>query len=159
MVPNTRFDHMVTPVSDSETNRMSPVTFRKIVGSLLYFARASRTNIACEVNQLSRHCAKSRKIAWIAAKHVLHYLSGTQDTKLKLNPTRDAIDLITDTYFGYDRVDRKSHLWCGKQTVVAQSRTAAGFTATNNGIQHAGWVKLIVDEILHGHRPPPNLVL
>jgi hypothetical protein len=81
---------------------------------------------------------KHRKEAWIAAKSLLRYLSGTQGTKLCLSKAKNEIEVVTDADFANDRADSKSVsgfvvflfgapvAWgSNKETVVAQSSTAA----------------------------------
>lgn len=170
MMPNTRLDYDPATVPPAELEQMKRMPFRQVVGSLLYLARVSRPDIAFAVNQLSRHCAAPCKAAWLAAKHLLRYLAGTQDIKLTLKPSRDGIDVVTDADFANDRIDRKSVsgfivylfgapvAWGStKQSVVAQSSTSAEFIAANDGLQQADWIQLVIAEILQ--EPPLKLIL
>jgi hypothetical protein len=88
-------------------------------------------------------------------------VSGTQGAKLCLSTAKNEIEVVTDTDFANDRVDRNSLsgfvgflfgapvAWdSNKQSVVAQSSTAATFIAANDGLLQADWIKLLVDEIL-----------
>lgn len=172
MIPNTRLDQLEDPPSAEEDEEMRRMPYRQVVGSLLNLARVSRPDIAFAVNQLARHSARPRKTAWIAAKHLLRYLSGTQDTKLRLAPNTDDIDLVTDADFANDKADRKSVsgyviylfgapvAWGStKQSVVAQSSTAAEFIAANDGLLQAEWINLQIDEVLKDILPPIKLTL
>lgn len=80
--------------------------------------------------------------------------------------------LVTDADWANDHEDRKSisgfvlflfgcpvHWGSIKQSVVAQSSTATEFIAVNEGMNHAEWVKLIMDEIFEGRKMPIKLVL
>lgn len=124
------------------------------------------------VNQLARHCAQPRKAAWDAVKYLLRYLAGTSDTKLQLKPTSAGLRLTTDSDWANDLGDRKSVsgfavflfgapiAWGScKQTVVAQSSTAAEFIAANDGLLQAEWIQLVVDEILHESRGELELTM
>ena len=59
----------------------------------------TRPDIHFAVNTLSQFMMEPRRVHWIAAKHVLRYLTGTVDYGLDYR-TSDGVDLIsfTDSY-------------------------------------------------------------
>ncbi|KAE8971664.1 hypothetical protein PR002_g26751 [Phytophthora rubi] len=128
--------------------------YRQVVDSLLYLARISRSDIAFTVNQLARHFAKPRKVAWDAAAYLLRYLYGTRDLKLQLH-TGDKWEMrvANDADFANDKADRKSVsefvvflAWSShKQTVVAQSSTTVEFITANDALVQAEWMQLILE--------------
>jgi hypothetical protein len=172
MVPNIRLDQLETELPDDEFKQMDRVPYREVVGILLYLARVSRPDIMFAVNQLARHCSPPSKTAWNAAKFLLRYLSGTRDLKLLLKPNRTDICVTSNADFANDRVDRKSVSgfvvflfgapvgWGSvKQTVVAQSSTAAEYISANDGLLQAEWIQLTIDEIFSGHEASISLTL
>ncbi|KAE9158118.1 hypothetical protein PF004_g31985 [Phytophthora fragariae] len=162
MVPNTRLDELTDEPDASEVELMRRKPYRQVVGSLLYLPRISRPDIAFAVNQLARHCAKSRKVDWDAAAYLLRYLYGTRNLKLQLHTGEKwEMRVATDADFANDKTDRKSVSGfvvfpCGapiawsshKQTVVAQSCTTAEFIAANDALVQVEWMQLIILEIL-----------
>jgi hypothetical protein len=59
---------------DLET--VDPTIYRQLIASLMYLVN-TRPDISFAVNSLSRFMVDPRRVQWIAAKHVLHYLRGT----------------------------------------------------------------------------------
>ena len=57
--------------------------YRSIIGGLSYAANMTRTDILYVVNRLSRFLAAPNKYRLKAAIHVLHYLAGTTQYKMK----------------------------------------------------------------------------
>lgn len=172
MVPHTRLDTLTSAASDDEVAEMRKVPYRQVVGSLLYLARVSRPDIGFTVNQLARHCSSPRKQAWDAAKFLMRYLGGSQKLKLQIKPNKEGLALATDADFANDLEDRRSVsgyvitlfgapiAWGStKQSVIAQSSTAAEFIAANDGLLQAEWMKLTIDEILHDIEKPIKLTM
>ncbi|KAG6611470.1 Integrase catalytic core protein [Phytophthora cinnamomi] len=171
MVPHTRLDTLTSAPNNDEVAEMRNVSYRQVVGSLLYLARVPRPDIGFTLNQLACHCSTPLKQAWDAAV-LLRYLSGTQELRLKIRPNEEGLSLATDADFTNDLEDRKlvsGHViklfgtpiaWgSAKQSVVAQSSTAAEFIAADDGLQQADWIKLTVDEILQDIEKPVKVTL
>ena len=55
---------------------MDPTLYRQLVGSLMYLVN-TRPDLCFAVNTLSQFMVEPRSVHWVAAKHVLRYLSGT----------------------------------------------------------------------------------
>ena len=62
--------------SDSKTT--DPIVHRQLIGSLMYLVN-TRPDINFAVNSLSQFMVDPQRVHWIAAKHVLRYLSGTME--------------------------------------------------------------------------------
>ena len=61
---------------------MDPTQYRQLIGSLLYLVH-TRPNICYAVSALSQFMSSRKHIHWIAVKHILRYLKGTQDYGLR----------------------------------------------------------------------------
>ena len=55
---------------------MDPTLYRQLIGSLMYLVN-SRLDLCFAMNTLSEFMVESRRVHWVAAKHVLRYLAGT----------------------------------------------------------------------------------
>ena len=57
---------------------MDPTLYRQLVGSFMYLVN-TRPDLCFAVNTLSQFMVEPKSVHWVAAKHVLRYLSGTVD--------------------------------------------------------------------------------
>jgi len=81
----------------------NPFEYRQLIGALMFLAN-TRPDIYFEVNTLSQYMIKPSHAQWIAAKHVLRYLHGTINLRLR--------DIVGDV-----RLHGKSELdWVGKSS-------------------------------------------
>ena len=78
MVTNLKKLHDAVTGSDL----MDPTQYQKLIGSLLYLVH-TRSDICYAVSALSQFMSSPKHIHWIAAKHILRYLKGTQDYGLR----------------------------------------------------------------------------
>jgi len=72
--------HTVTTVLSqikSEDDSVEDVPYREAVGSLMFLALVSRSDINYAVNLVSRYCNKHNKSHWLAIKRIMKYLTGT----------------------------------------------------------------------------------
>ena len=103
---------------------------QSLVGSLLWVARCSRTDIVFEVHKATRQTHASRVHDWKLVRRVARYLKDTTSLKLEMAPvrtSRDALPLEAD--FAADKEDRKS-LTGG---VVLLNGMEVSWTATRQG--------------------------
>ena len=86
MIPNWKKLHA------SEGELVDPTLYRQLIGSLMYLVN-SRPDLCFAMNTLSQFMVEPRRVHWVVAKHVLHYLPGT--VKYVLDYSRsDGIKLI-----------------------------------------------------------------
>ena len=83
--------------------------YQQAIGSLLYLATVSRSDIAVAVGILCCKVAAPREQDWKAVKHVMHYLATTIEWGLKF-PEGDNLQLLchADADWAGDQSDRKS---------------------------------------------------
>ena len=62
-------------VDTSREKDVDPTLYRQLIGLLMYLVN-TRPDIAFAVNSLSQFMVEPKRLYWIMAKHVLHYLCG-----------------------------------------------------------------------------------
>eukprot|EP00253_Pinus_taeda_P007225 PITA_07225 len=62
----------------SDCSLVDPTLYRQLIGSLVYSVN-TRLDICFAVNRLSQFMFEPRRVHWVAAKHILHYVQGTVD--------------------------------------------------------------------------------
>jgi hypothetical protein len=68
-------------IDDSISEAVDPTLYRDFIHYLMYLVN-TRIDICFAVNTLSQFMVESRRIHWVAAKHVLRYLCGTVEYRL-----------------------------------------------------------------------------
>ena len=74
-------------LSDASSESVDATMYRQMIGSVMYLTN-TRPNICFAVNTLSQFLTNSRNVHLIAAKHILRYLRGTVDYRLKISQIR-----------------------------------------------------------------------
>jgi hypothetical protein len=82
-VAPTPFDSSWTEIDEDEST-INQSEFRSAVGSLFWFAMATRPDILSSVVIVSQFQEKPSKRAWTALKRIFRYLKGTVDQKLTI---------------------------------------------------------------------------
>ncbi|PIK49004.1 hypothetical protein BSL78_14110 [Apostichopus japonicus] len=93
-----------------QNEKVDPKRYREIVGSLIYLATCTRPDIAWVVGRLSQNLADPRVEDLVTAKHVLRYLKGTVEYKVKYrksHPESVKLTAYSDSDWG-NSADRKS---------------------------------------------------
>ncbi|KAJ8886561.1 hypothetical protein PR048_012773 [Dryococelus australis] len=109
---------MNTPMArDFQVDTEEPVNekfmFLQLIGSLMYIATVSRTDISYSVCYQSRFLNKPTKQLWKAGKRVLRYLQQTQDLCLTFKlRSDDTLVCYSDSDWAGDKLDRKSVSGC-----------------------------------------------
>eukprot|EP00253_Pinus_taeda_P027516 PITA_27516 len=127
---------------DSEL--VDPILYMQLICSLMYLVN-TRPGICFAVNTMSQFMCETRKVHWVAAKHILRYLQGTVDYGLDYKQG-DRVRLVgyTDSDWAGCASDRKSTSGCcfglgsavvswfsRKQQSVALSSTEAEYMAAS----------------------------
>lgn len=137
------------------------VPYQEAVGSLLYLAQGTRPDISHAVNEVSRYNNNHGTVHWKAVKHILRYLRGTLNYKLRFfKGESDELVGFSDANWGSDELDRRSWTgylfkmsngaitWkSGRQKTVALSSTEAEYMALSACIQEAIWLMQLGREI------------
>lgn len=79
---NQKLSTSICPQDHKQQQEISKVPYQEAVASLLYFAQASRPDIAFAVNDVSRFNNNHGKAHWAAVKRIFRHLKGTVDYKL-----------------------------------------------------------------------------
>lgn len=137
-----------------------PTLYRSMIGAPNYVI-ISRPDVAYTVSKLSQYMDCSSKEHWVACKHVLRYLKGTQDHGLQFR-SGNVMQLVayTDANWGCDVDDRKSIggycIYLGgyliswsskKQTVVARSNTEFEYRSLANTRTELTWLTSLLREL------------
>ena len=72
---------------DSYSNKIDPILYQSMVGSLLHAARATRSDIAHAVGLVSKFNSAPTQAHLTAVKRIFRYLKGTIDLKLQYRST------------------------------------------------------------------------
>ena len=168
MAPGVVLTRDQSPKTSEEVEEMENIPYMSAVGSLLYLAITTRSDIAYTASVLARFNSKPGIAHWKAVKHVFRYLKGTMDLKLEYGPNPSSNDLFItycDADFGGNKDNGKSTTgymvkigsgavsWCSKlQPFVTLSSTEAEYVAANL----AGREICLMLNLLHkmGHKTP-----
>ena len=102
------------------------VSYRDMVGSLLYLACWTRPDISFAVSELSRFVSAPGQIHMQAVKHLLRYLKGTSDLSLRYSKPKNSGPMDrTNVLWGFVDSD-----WAGCQD---SRRSTSGYTLMLNG--------------------------
>jgi hypothetical protein len=69
-------------VDASESGEVDATLYHRLIGSLMYLVN-TKPYISFAVNSLNQFMVDSRRVHWVAAKHVLWYLRGTVEYGLQ----------------------------------------------------------------------------
>ncbi|XP_057844560.2 secreted RxLR effector protein 161-like [Cryptomeria japonica] len=145
---------------DDPSTLVDPTIYRKLVGSLIY-ATTTRPDISFAIGVLSRFMQQPRETHWLAAKHILRYLQGTQHYGLKYSK-RNQFSLVgySDSDYAGDSTDGKSTsgylMYLGsvviswrskKQFVPVASSSEAEYMATFEATREILWFRRILEDL------------
>lgn len=140
---------------------------RKIIGSIMYAALATRPDLCESISILSRFQSKANENLYKSLKRVLRYIQGTIKLKLLFKPNGNILTGYVDSDWGGDTTDRKSTTgfvfkmfdctisWTSKkQQNVSISSTESEYVALSLAVTEACWLrKLLLDFQLEFNEP------
>lgn len=137
--------------------------YREAVGSLLYIATKTRSDISYAVGLLARACEAPTEREWVVVKRVLRYLRGTQNQRLTLYYTAGGLHGYSDADWAGDVHTRRSTsgylFFLGKSLIswkscrqksVALSSSEAELSALSEACKEAVWLKSLLQELETG---------
>jgi hypothetical protein len=175
LIENPALAHGITGVKHSlpieptcyEPDCASPVNqkeFQAIVGSLLYIARATRSEISIHVNLLGRRTIAPSIRNLVTAKDICRYLLSTKSEGLRLNPIKDSgleekIEIYVDSSYGGEEARSQTGVitmlanqpatwYSRRQDTVSLSITEAEYIAYSEGAKDASWTRQFLNELL-----------
>lgn len=149
-------------LNKNESEQCSNQPYRELMGCLTYATITSRPDLCAAVNYFSGFQSNFNDEHFTHAKHILRYIHGSIDLKMKYRKHDDADILVgySDADWGGDHNDRKSTSgyvfevfgnvvsWCSrKQATISQSSTEAEYIALAQAINESKWIKSILSEI------------
>lgn len=87
---------------------MEDKPYKELIGSLIYLANTTRSDILFTAGALSRYNMNPDSQHWKCAKHVIRYLKQTVDYKLVYRKTRKPLYAFTDADWASDPDNRRS---------------------------------------------------
>lgn len=148
--------------SEEEQRHMATVTFRSILGSLIYLSTRTRPDISTAVSMLGKFQADPAPCDWKALKHLLRYLKGTVAYGVNLCNSNvcDGLQAYSDADWARDESARRSRsgilityedspiFWISKmQAATATSTTEAEFSALGTCVREISWLRQLLTDI------------
>ncbi|XP_051167218.1 uncharacterized protein LOC127285310 [Leptopilina boulardi] len=94
---------------DESLKQEKKYPFRELIGSLMYLAVATRSDLVYAVNHLNQFNNSHGTEHWLAAKRIHRYLRGTSDLGLKYQKTSKGLEGFVDADWGGCLDDRRSY--------------------------------------------------
>ena len=146
---------------DGEATPAEIKHYQQIIGSLLYVQIGTRPDISFAVSRLAQYAANPSPQHLRLTKHVLSYLKGTADLRLRFDGARaEGLHGYSDSSYGDQPDDYHSTSgyvfllsgaaisWSSrKQKTVAQSTTQAEYMALADAANQAAWYRSFLGEI------------
>ncbi len=150
------------PKTDAERELVKKYPYCTLVGKVMYLATTTRPDIAFAVRELAKFMSNYGQQHWIAAKHLLRYLSGTRSLGITLGNIDQPYPLFrafTDSDWasgegrrsvsGYVMLMGDSPVaWSSKQqAVVALSSCEAEYLACTHAACQIIWMRQLLEEL------------
>lgn len=149
------------PNQDAQTKEekedIARLPYRSLVGCLLYIVIATHPDIACAVQQLFQFLDNYDRSHWNTGIHLIRYLKGTKDMKLRLGGPSITLQGFTDADWVSCLDTRRStgrYMWSlgtgaifwsvRKQKTVATSSCKAEYMAAYESMQECIWLRILM---------------
>jgi Reverse transcriptase (RNA-dependent DNA polymerase)/Pol polyprotein, beta-barrel domain/gag-polypeptide of LTR copia-type/Integrase core domain/GAG-pre-integrase domain len=150
------------------------ISYRSVVGSLMYAMQGTRPDIAFLVGVLGRHSESPKPHHWELVKRGLRYLKATRDMELRFDGSDVSVDMSFHGYTdadwsgdpetsrstsGYVFISNRGAIgWASKrQSMVALSTTESEYIGLSNAGQHIAWLRTFFAELGHAQKGPTIL--
>jgi hypothetical protein len=107
--------------------------YQSAVGSLLWFAIATRPDIMYATTVCAQYQSKPTKRAWSLVKRIFQYLKGTTKIPLVINPTNLNVEAYSDSNHG-DTALNRSAITGGMITIYWINANIMDISKTKNTI-------------------------
>ena len=172
MQKGTKPTAKMSPTNEKEKIEMSTVPFKNAIGSLLYLAICTCTDIAYAVSSLAHYSSNPGREHWVLVKNVICYLMNTKEYGLFFKICIEAIENLTSNGFGdaafNDSESGKSTTgyvvmlllyypisWRSKlTTMTALSTMEAELVALHSLVREVAWTHMVLVEISSLKLPP-----
>ena len=96
--------------TDGDEKLSDPRKYREAVGSLIYLTSCTRPDLSYVVSKLSQYFSGPTEAQWTTIKHVLNYLTVTNDKMLCYRKCNEGLRLMaySDADWAGDANDRRS---------------------------------------------------
>jgi len=148
---------------DGQPGQIADVSYRQIVGSLMYLAVGIRPNLSYVVSVLSQFLERPSNAHWLAAKRVLKCLKGTLNIGITFDGKcnqRNKLIAFSDSDFASCPNTRKSTsgvvlmlnngsiIWLSrKQNIIATSTTEAEYVALCEAAKEVVWTRRLLNDL------------
>ncbi|MBL4769565.1 MAG: hypothetical protein JKY61_00075, partial [Planctomycetes bacterium] len=174
--------HVGTPLATGYVDEMPSlsdsytppdVPFRALMGSLLYAATMTRPDISTGVSMLCRHMKNFTMAHWTHAKHLLRYIKGTIQYRIKYDGSVPPhLFAYSDASYAADMTTSRSRTgyiifrsggpvsWNSKlQATVALASADAEYMAMSATAQETIFIRQLLEELFGDLFTRPTLVL
>lgn len=162
--------------NEEESPKTANISYRRLIGSLMYISISTRSDISFVVNKLSQYLESLSTVHWNAVKRVLRYLRGsTFGLKFESSSSPTAENVLTaysDSDYAACVDSRRSTsgailminggpiTWLSrKQGIVATSTTEAEYVDAHEAAKKITWTRGLLDSLHIGLALPTKLYI
>lgn len=140
--------------------QMQGISYKAVVGSLMYAMVGTRVDLAYAVSVVSQHMSKARSIHWATIKRIMRYLKGTLNFKLYVGGNNITLYDYCDGDWGRDVNDRRSIMGyvffvgvgaisynCKSQPIIARSTIEVEYMVASHDAMEAIWLRQLLKDI------------
>jgi len=157
----------------SDTTCDSTLSYRSLLGLLMWWARNTRPDIYYATQYHAQFCNCYTSTHFTSLKRVLLYLKGTSSYKLtyKRQAGKREVSISTDTDWGGNKLDRRSFMgssikingnligwWCRKQKSVALSSMEAEYMGMCSASRNGMYIIHLLYHVAQNYLPIPIYV-